>query len=151
MKKDWDSYFMGVARNTALMSTCDRKVAGAILVKNRTILSFGYTGSVRDLPHCDEVGHDMVNGHCVRTIHAEANTIALAARDGVNVHGATLYVTTSPCWSCFKLAINAGIRRIVFDEFCRDDRVFLAAQSLGISISCLNEPEEPKEKQLRLL
>ncbi len=69
----WHEYFMGIARVVATRSTCDRKNVGAVIVRDRTILSTGYNGSIRGMPHCDEAGHMMENGHCVATIHAETN------------------------------------------------------------------------------
>ncbi|MDH4282816.1 MAG: dCMP deaminase family protein, partial [Myxococcales bacterium] len=99
-----------------------------------TILSTGYNGSVRGLPHCDEVGHMMVDGHCVRTIHAEINAIIQAAKNGARIEGASIYVTASPCWNCFKAICNAGIQRIVFEEFYRDERIFEVSQALGIEL-----------------
>ena len=70
---------MNIARQTATRSTCDRKNVGAVIVRDRTILSTGYNGSIRGMPHCDEVGHLMEAGHCVATIHAETNAILQAA------------------------------------------------------------------------
>jgi len=130
----WDEYFMSIAEVVASRSTCDRKFVGAVLVRDKTILSTGYNGSIRGLPHCTDVGHLMENGHCVATIHAEANAIVQAARNGVVIEGATLYVTASPCWSCFKMLANAGIRRICYGEFYRDARVFEVAEKLGIEM-----------------
>jgi dCMP deaminase len=133
-RSDWDSYFMEIARVVATRATCDRKLVGAVIVRDRTILSTGYNGSIRGLPHCDEVGHMMENGHCVATIHAEANAILQAAKNGVAIDGADIYITASPCWPCFKLIANAGIRRIVFGEFYRDERIFAYAEKLGIAL-----------------
>ena len=76
----------------------------------------------------------MENDHCVATIHAEANAIIQAAKNGVMIDGATIYVTASPCWNCFKQIANAGIRRIVYGEFYRDDRIFSVAERLGIEL-----------------
>jgi dCMP deaminase len=131
---DWDTYFMNVAREVATRSTCDRKHVGAVIVRDKTILSTGYNGSIRGLPHCDEVGHMMEGDHCVATIHAEANAIIQAARNGVRIDGATIYTTASPCWPCFKLIANAGLCRICFGEFYRDERIFEFAQKAGISL-----------------
>src|ERR1700704_2770577 len=124
MRADWDSYFMEIARVVASRATCDRKLVGALLVRDRMILSTGYNGSIRGMPHCSEVGHMMENDHCVATIHAEANAIIQAAKNGVMIDGGTIYVTASPCWICFKQIANGGLRRIVFGEFYRDDRIF---------------------------
>jgi dCMP deaminase len=133
-RADWDTYFMDIARVVATRATCDRKHVGAVLVRERTILSTGYNGSVRGLPHCDEVGHMMEAGHCVATIHAEANAILQAARNGVRIEGADMYTTASPCWPCFQLIANAGMKRIVYGEFYRDDRIFSVAKKLGIEL-----------------
>lgn len=132
--RNWDDYFMRIAEVVASRATCDRKHVGAVIVRDRTILSTGYNGSIRGLPHCDEVGHMMEDGHCVATIHAEANAIIQAAKNGVSIEGGDIYITASPCWPCFKLIANAGLRRIVFGEFYRDSRIFEIAQRLGIEL-----------------
>ena len=130
----WDQYFMNIAREVSTRSTCDRKHVGAVIVRDKMILATGYNGSIRGLPHCDDVGHDMEEGHCVRTVHAEANAIVQAASNGVRIIGSGIYVTASPCWSCFRLIANAGIGRIVFGEFYRDQRIFETSQRLGIEL-----------------
>ena len=101
-RASWDEYFMNIARVVASRSTCDRKFVGAVIVRDKTILSTGYNGSIRGMPHCAEVGHMMEDGHCVATIHAESNAIIQAAKNGVSIDGASIYVTASPCWNCFK-------------------------------------------------
>jgi len=131
---DWDEYFMEIAKVVATRATCDRKHIGAVIVLNKTILSTGYNGSVRGLKHCDEIGHDMVNGHCVRTVHAEANAIAQAARNGARIDGATIYTSASPCWDCFKLIANCGITRIVYGEFYREQKSVEVAKEAGIEL-----------------
>jgi dCMP deaminase len=141
---DWDTYFMGIAYQVATRATCDRKHVGAVIVRSKNILSTGYNGSIRGLPHCDEVGHDMVGGHCVRTVHAEANAIIQAARHGVAIDKSDIYTTASPCWNCFKLIANSGIIRIVFAEFYRERRIYETAQILGIELVHL--PKECDEK-----
>lgn len=131
---DWDTYFMRIAREVSGRSTCDRKHVGAVIVRDRNILSTGYNGSIAGMPHCDEVGHLMENGHCVGTIHAEANAILQAAKNGVMIQGASVYISASPCWNCFKMIANSGIRRICFGEFYRDDRIFDVARQTGIEL-----------------
>lgn len=133
-RADWDEYFMGIARQVATRSTCDRKHVGAVIVRNRMILATGYNGSVRGLEHCDDVGHLMEGGHCVRTVHAEANAIVQAARSGTSVEGAAIFVTASPCFNCFKLIANAGIERIAFGEFYRDEKIYSFSQEMGIEL-----------------
>jgi len=136
-RSSWDQYFMEIAAQVATRATCDRKHVGALLVRDRIILSTGYNGSIRGMPHCDEVGHLMENGHCVATVHAEANAVLQAARTGVRIEGGTLYTTASPCWPCFKLVANAGIVRIVYGEFYRDPRIFDVAARLNLELVSL--------------
>lgn len=131
---NWDDYFMSIALVVASRATCSRKHVGAVIVRDKTILSTGYNGSIRSLPHCDEVGHMIENDHCVRTVHAEANAIVQAARNGVRIDGATIYVSASPCWGCMRLIANAGIGRIVYGEFYRDQRIFDVAEQLAIEL-----------------
>jgi dCMP deaminase len=130
----WDEYFMNIARVVASRATCDRKFVGSVIVRDKTILSTGYNGSIRGMPHCSEAGHMMEDGHCVATIHAETNAVLQAAKNGVSIDGATVYVTASPCWNCFKMITNAGIRRIVYGEFYRDNRIFEVAARLGVEL-----------------
>ena len=133
-RASWDEYFMRIALQVATRATCDRKHVGAVIVRDRFILSSGYNGSIPGLAHCDDVGHLMEDGHCVRTVHAEANAICQSARNGARIEGATLYVTASPCFSCFKLCASAGIATIVYGEFYRDQRIFDFAKEAGIAL-----------------
>jgi len=137
----WDRYFMNLAIQAATRSTCPRKHVGAVIVRDRTVLSTGYNGSLRGAPHCDEVGCLMESGHCVRTVHAEANAIVQAARHGIRIEGAEIYVTASPCFACFKLIVNAGIVAIHYGEFYRDERVLEFARELGIRMNHLGLEE----------
>ena len=130
----WDEYFMALAYQASTRSTCDRKFVGAVIVRDKTILSTGYNGSIRGLPHCSEVGHMMEDGHCVATVHAEANAIIQAAKNGVTISGATIYTTASPCWGCFRLIANSGIVKIAFGEFYRDNRIYEFSSRLGIEL-----------------
>ena len=134
---------MAIASVVSSRSTCPRKFVGAVIVRDKTILSTGYNGSIRGMPHCSEVGHMMESDHCVATIHAEANAIIQAAKNGVSIDGATIYVTASPCWNCFKEIANAGIRRICYGEFYRDERIFEVSQRLGIELSKVALPVVP--------
>lgn len=148
-RSDWDSYFMEIARVVSSRATCDRKHVGAAIVRDRMILSTGYNGSIRGLPHCSEAGHMMEDNHCVATIHAEANALIQAARNGVAIDAATIYTTASPCWPCFKLIANAGVRRIVFGEFYRDDRIFDIAGQLDIELVGLGAAARDMAAELR--
>ena len=137
----WDEYFMAIGRVVATRSTCDRKHVGAVMVRDRMILATGYNGSIRGLPHCEDVGCVMEDGHCITTVHAEANAILQAAKNGVSVDGAELYTTASPCWNCFKLIANAGIRKIYYGEFYRDERSRETAAKVGIELVDLGIPQ----------
>ena len=134
VRADWNQYFMNIARVVSTRSTCDRKHVGAVIVREKTLLSTGYNGSIRGMPHCDDVGHMMEENHCVATIHAEMNAIIQAARNGVRLEGSDIYVTASPCWNCFKALANAGIRSVYYGEFYRDERIFSVARRLGIKL-----------------
>lgn len=121
-RPSWDEYFLKIAEMVGTRGTCDRGRNGAVLVKNKRILTTGYVGSPMGLPHCDEVGHmihDVINidgkitKHCIRTVHAEQNAILQAALHGISTDGATLYAKFEPCFTCAKMIINAGIKRIV--------------------------------------
>jgi len=117
-----DEYFIGLVQEVAKRGTCDRGKSGALIVKDKRILSTGYVGSPPGLPHCDEDGHVMKKvidkdgtqrQHCVRTIHAEQNAIIQAARYGPSIEGATMYCNMEPCRVCAMLIISAGIKRVV--------------------------------------
>lgn len=120
-RSSYDEYFMRIAEVVASMATCDRKHVGAVIVVNKTVVSTGFNGAPRGMPHCDDVGHELkeMGGRqsCVRTVHGEANALVQAARTGARVEGGTLYTTASPCYDCLKLIINAGIVRVVCKEF----------------------------------
>ena len=130
---------MNTPKEVATRSTCDRKYVGAVIVREKTILSTGYNGSIKGLPHCDEAGHEMVDGHCVSTTHAEANAIVQAAKNGVEINQSEIYVTASPCYNCFKLIANAGIKTIYYDEFYREDRILKHAKEAGIELVSLED------------
>ena len=121
----WDEYFLQLAELVGSRATCDRGKAGAVLVKNKRILSTGYVGAPVGLPSCDEVGHEMrtvinedgsKSENCIRTAHAEQNAINNAARVGVAIEGGTLYCKMTPCYACGKMIINAGIKRVVCEQ-----------------------------------
>ncbi len=124
-RPSWDEYFMEITKVVGLRATCDRGKNGAILVKNKRILTTGYVGSPMGMDHCDETGHLMhdvidtdgkISKHCVRTVHAEQNAIVQAALHGVSTEGATLYAKFEPCFTCAKLIINSGIKRVVCER-----------------------------------
>jgi dCMP deaminase len=141
-RPSWDQYFMGFAKAASVRATCDRQHVGAVIVVDKQVVATGYNGSVRSLPHCDDVGHDMVGGHCVRTIHAEMNALAQAARRGVAVGGSSIYTTASPCWACFRVLVNAGITCFVYGQPYREDehreRILQVATNLNLEVRALD-------------
>jgi dCMP deaminase len=143
MRSSWDQYFMEIAQQVASRATCDRKHVGAVIVRDRTILSTGYNGSIRGTAHCDNVGHMMEDGHCVQTVHAEVNAVVQAAKNGVAIDNSSIYITCNPCWNCFKAITNAGIKTIIYGEFYRDPEILRreigVMEAIGGSIGRLDE------------
>ena len=139
MRPDWDSYFMKIAYAVSERSTCDRAFVGCVLVRDKRILTTGFNGSPAGQPHCDEVGHLLVDGHCVRTIHAETNAIIQAALHGVSTRGCTCYVTHFPCIQCSKALINAGITRLIYHiDYRMDENAMMFLKSAKIEIKQLD-------------
>lgn len=119
-RPSWDDYFMALVRVLGTRSSCNRLHAGAILVKDKRIISSGYNGAAPGMPTCDEVGHLMEEGHCVRTIHGEHNAILqAAAMGGVSTKGSIMYSKYNPCIHCAKYVIAAGIVRVVVHKIYR--------------------------------
>lgn len=110
----WDQYFIAQAAILSTRSTCTRLHVGAIFVRDNRIIASGYNGSVSGTPHCSDVGDLMVDGHCVRAVHAEQNALMQAAKMGIAVDGAQVYVTDVPCLQCTKLLLQAGITKISY-------------------------------------
>lgn len=111
----WDGTFFAVATIMAQRATCPRRGVGAVVVNiDHQILTTGYNGSPRGLPHCTDVGCEMVDGHCVRAVHAEANAILQAARVGTSLSYAIMYTTCKPCTRCALLIVQAGIEEVVY-------------------------------------
>jgi dCMP deaminase len=121
----WDQYFMTITRQVAARSTCLRAHIGAVIVGDKNILATGYNGSPAGLPHCTDVGCLIYKSqtptgeteeNCFRTIHAEINAIAQAAKNGAPIRDASIYITHTPCIHCFKVLINTGIIRICYEK-----------------------------------
>jgi len=120
-RPSWDEYFLRITEQVSERSTCMRRHVGAILVKDKRILATGYNGAPRGLRHCEEVGclrerNNVPSGErheLCRGLHAEQNAFLQAASFGVSSEGATLYATVYPCSLCAKMAVNAGVQRIV--------------------------------------
>jgi len=137
-RPSWDEYFMDITNLVAKRSTCLRRKVGAVLVKDRNILATGYNGAPSGIPHCLDVGclrekmtvpsgerHELCRG-----LHAEQNAIIQAAYHGVGIRGATLFCSNYPCTICIKMLINAGIKKIVYqDGYCDELAKDLIQQS----------------------
>ena len=115
-KKNWHQYFMEITEKVSEKATCNRKHVGAIIIKDKRILATGFNGSIAGGLDCDESYHMMDGGHCVRTVHAELNAIVQCAKYGISCDGASMYINTFPCWSCFKTIVNAGIKKIYYKD-----------------------------------
>jgi dCMP deaminase len=124
-RPSWHQYFMTITRQVAERSTCLRAKVGAVIARDRNIVATGYNGSPAGLPHCTEVGcliyssrtpSGEMEENCFRTIHAEINAIAQAAKNGTSIRDADIYITHTPCIHCFKVLLNTGIRRIYYER-----------------------------------
>ena len=147
----WDNYFMDITCLVAKRATCLRRAVGAIIVKDRRVLATGYNGVPSGITHCDVTGclreqlkvpsgerHELCRG-----LHAEQNAIIQAARHGVNIEGATVYCTDSPCIICSKMLINAGVRGVVFKRGYPDRLSLEMLEEAGVAYQQFPEPEAP--------
>jgi len=157
VRPSWDEYFIEISRTVAKRATCDRGRSGCVIVRDRQILVTGYVGSPRNMPHCDEIGHQIKtvthedgsqSQHCTRTAHAEQNAIAQAAKIGVSINKGTLYCKMTPCSTCAKMIINAGIERVVcekqYHQGAESEAMF---KKVGIQLDYLGEGIEKYENQ----
>ncbi len=132
-RPSWDDYFMAIARIVSTRATCDRLHAGAVLVKDKRIVSTGYNGAPPKLEHCDNEGHLLEDGHCVRTIHAEHNALLQAAViGGTSTKETTLYTLYSPCIHCAKYIAAAGVQRVVVGKIYRNTEVQEYLEKAGV-------------------
>jgi len=123
-RPSWEAYFMGIAELVARRSTCRRRAVGALLVKDKRILTTGYNGAPAGIRHCLDIGclreeMNIASGQrheLCRGIHAEQNAIIQAALHGVSIRGATLFCTNLPCSICAKMLINAGIVTLYYQS-----------------------------------
>lgn len=138
----WDEYFMDIANLVKTRSTCCRRQVGAVVVKDKRILSTGYNGSPIGCNHCTDIGclrqelgipsgerHELC-----RAVHAEQNAISQAARHGISVEGASIYVTHQPCSMCAKVLINAGVKRIIYQGEYPDKLSLELLREAGIEL-----------------
>lgn len=142
MRPSWDEYFMSIVEIVKDRSTCLRRKVGAVIVKDKRILTSGYNGAPVGCKHCEEVGclRQQLNvpsgkrHELCRASHAEQNAIVQAAMHGVSIDGGTIYVTTQPCVICSKLIINSGIKRVVYKGDYPDELSMQLLNEAGIEI-----------------
>ncbi len=130
MRPNWDEYFMLIAKIVSTRSTCNSRPTGAVIVRDRQILSTGYNGAVPGAPHCIDEPDIAGKPYCFRrainapesdkynycrSSHAEANAVSRAARLGISLNQSTLYVTLAPCYICLKLLAGAGVKKIYYE------------------------------------
>ncbi|MDI3502871.1 MAG: dCMP deaminase [Archaeoglobi archaeon] len=150
MRPSLDEYFMRIAEVVASRSTCLRNKVGAVIVKDKRILTTGYNGAPRGMPHCLEIGclrdeNNIPSGErheICRAVHAEQNAIIQAALHGVSTEGATLYCTHQPCILCAKMIINAGIRRVVYKQSYPDENALKFLRDAGVEVVKFEEDEK---------
>ncbi len=131
----WDQYFMAQALLLSLRSTCTRLEVGATLVKDRRIIAGGYNGSVSGDRHCIDHGCYIVDGHCIRTIHAEMNALLQCAKLGVSTAGSEIYVTHFPCLPCTKAILQAGVKKIYYlNDYRNNDYALELIQQVGVVV-----------------
>ena len=146
MRPNVDQYMMALARTASLRGTCSRLQVGCIIAVNGDVRATGYNGSIPRGPHCIDVGCDMVNGSCVRCVHAEINAICRAARSGVSLIGGIAYVTHEPCRACAYALACTDVKAIYFEKLRESstrqvnedrERVQAAMETSGITLSTL--------------
>ncbi|HIZ76210.1 MAG TPA: dCMP deaminase family protein [Firmicutes bacterium] len=151
MRKSWDRYFMDMAKVAASRSTCLRRQVGAVAVSpDNRILGTGYNGALPGTPHCEETGclrqqMNIPSGErqeICRAQHAEANICNIAARYGIPLEGATIYVTNQPCVTCMKAIITSGIKRIVYEGDYPDAFAVRIAEEAGIELVKMEQAEK---------
>jgi dCMP deaminase len=145
----WHEYFMSVAHLISRRATCTRGHIGAVIVRDHNILSTGYNGAPSGLPHCNETNcrifrsthpDGTVEENCVNTIHAEINAIAQAAKHGVSIKDADIYITASPCIHCLKVLVNVGIRTIYYDKPYKIEHIAELLRLSGVKLVRINVP-----------
>jgi len=156
-RPSWDEYFIGLSRYVGTRATCDRGRSGCVIVRDKRVISTGYVGSPPGLPHCDEVGHEMHevlhkdgsrSVHCIRTTHAEQNAIVQAARFGVSLQNATIYCKMVLCYTCAKLAITAGIKRVVAEyDYHSSKESKKILKKAGVKLEIINKQVEKYKNQ----
>ena len=148
----WDIYFLSIVEAVGKRGSCDRGRSGAIIVKDKKILTTGYVGSPPGFPHCDELGHLLEerispsgtkSTSCIRSIHAELNTILQAAEFGISVKDSTIYCSMTPCANCAMAIIRVGITRVVAKKRYHSDlRSIEMFRDAGIILDIIQDEVE---------
>jgi dCMP deaminase len=147
-RPDNDMYFMSMAELVATRSTCLRRHVGAVIVKEKRVLTTGYNGAPRGLRHCEEVGCVRQQNHIesgtrhelCRGVHAEQNAVIQGAYFGVSIKGASVYTTNFPCVLCAKILLNAGIEEIVYLDNYVDELSKTILDEAGIKVRRYERP-----------
>lgn len=140
MRENIDDYFLRITEIVGSRSTCDRGHVGCIIVRDKQILSTGYSGSPKGIEHCSDAGHEMEDNHCIRTTHAEANALCQAAKNGTPINNGTLYCSMTPCYSCAKMIINSGIVKvIVYQDYHASEKTKIIFKKAGIELVIKNK------------
>jgi dCMP deaminase len=147
-RPSWDGYFMKIAMLVAERSTCRRHHVGAVIVKDKQILTSGYNGAAAGVKDCLELGclrdaNNIPSGErheICRAIHAEQNAIIQAALHGINIEGATIYCTHPPCILCAKMLANAKIRKYITYGDYPDQAAKDLMQEVGIAFAKVDKP-----------
>jgi len=140
---------MTITRQVAERSTCTRAKVGAVIVRERSILATGYNGSPAGMPHCTDVGclvyestnpDGEIEQNCFRTIHAEINAIAQAAKNGASIKDASIYITHTPCIHCLKVLVNTGISEIFYEKPYKLETVSDILKYTGVGLHAVKMP-----------
>ena len=121
---------MEIAKSISALSTCNRRQVGAVIIRDGRCISWGFNGVAPGEPHCNHVDDEP----CANAVHAESNAIAFAARQGISTESAELFVTVSPCSTCARLVIAAGICRVTYHEPYRDSSGVELLERLGVGV-----------------
>lgn len=143
----WDDYFMAQSHLLANRSTCTRLAVGATIVRDKRIIAGGYNGSIAGGVHCIDEGCYVVDGHCIRTIHAEMNALLQCAKFGVPTQNAEIYVTHFPCLQCCKAIIQAGIKKVYYSMDYKNHPYAIELFE-GAEVETVHVPFEPVTEQV---
>ncbi|WLR46208.1 ComE operon protein 2 [Halobacillus litoralis] len=148
----WNQYFMSQSYLLKSRSTCQRLAVGAVIVRDKRMIAGGYNGSVSGGVHCIDEGCYVVDGHCVRTIHAEMNALLQCSKFGVATEGAEIYVTHFPCVHCTKAIIQAGVKAVYYSEDYKNDPYAIELlQQSGVRMQKVPVEKEPLQQEQHLL